>query len=136
MENNNTPNRQNGDHSDQVNDSSSAGKQSSASPSVSGIHVQWSDQSKRVTQMAGLAYFVEFLETTGLFEQFVESCPLSYKSNNAPDKRAVLGTILLSVLSGHTRYAHRSALSGNGLDAELLKMGSDPKRRQYPQCPA
>ncbi len=126
MKNNNTPNRQNVDHLDQVNDSSSAGKQSSASPSVSGIHVQWSDQSKRVTQMAGLAYFVQFLETTGLFEQFVESCPLSYKSNNAPDKRAVLGTILLSVLNGHTRYAHMSALSGNGLDAELLKMESIP----------
>lgn len=120
MKNNSTPSRQNGDSSDQVNDSSSA------SAKVLGMRVQWSDQSKQVTQMAGLAYFVQFLETTGLFEQFVESCPLAYKSNNAPDKRAVLGTILLSVLNGHTRYAHMSALSGNGLDAELLKMQSIP----------
>ncbi len=126
MKNNNTPNRQNGDPLDRVNDSSYAEKQSSASPSVSGMRIQWSDQSKQLTQMAGLAYFVEFLETTGLFEHFVESCPLSYQSNNAPHKRAVLGTILLSVLKGHTRYAHMSALSGNGLDADLLKMQSIP----------
>lgn len=90
------------------------------------MRVQWFDQSKQVTQMAGLAYFVQFLETTGLFDHFVENCPLAYQSNNAPDKRDVLGTILLSVLSGHTRYAHMSALSGNGLDADLLKMGSIP----------
>ena len=90
------------------------------------MRVQWFDQSKQVTQIAGLAYFVQFLETTGLFDHFVESCPLAYQSNNAPHKRAVLGTILLSVLSGQTRYAHMSALSGNGLDAQLLKMQSLP----------
>ena len=126
MKTNSTPNRQNGEPSDRVNDSSSADKQTSASTSISGMRVQWSDQSKQVTQMAGLAYFVQFLETTGLFDHFVESCPLAYQSNNAPHKRAVLGTILLSVLSGHTRYAHMSALSGNGLDAKLLKMQSLP----------
>ncbi len=120
MKNNSTPNRQNGEPADQVNDASCA------STKVAGMRVQWSDQSKQLTQMAGLAYFVQFLETTGLFEQFVESCPLTYRSNNAPHKRAVLGTILLSVLNGQTRYAHMSALSGNGLDAELLKMQSIP----------
>ena len=61
--------------------------------------------------MAGLAYFAEYLRATGSFEHLVESCPLAYKSNNAPDKRDVLGTLLLSVLSGQTRYAHISALS-------------------------
>ena len=103
MKTNSTPNRQNGEPSDRVNDSSSAEKQPSASTSISGMRVQWSDQSKQVTQMAGLAYFVQFLETTGLFDHFVESCPLAYQSNNAPHKRAVLGTILLSVLSGPAR---------------------------------
>ena len=126
MENNKTPCRQNGEASDQANDLSSTTNDSSHSSSIPGMRVQWSDQSKQVTQMAGLAYFVQFLETTGLFDHFVENCPLTYQSNNAPDKRDVLGTILLSVLSGHTRYAHMSALSGNGLDADLLKMGSIP----------
>ncbi len=120
MKNNRTPYRQCGEPSDQVNDSFCAPAR------VSGMRVQWSDQSKQITQMAGLAYFVQFLETTGLFDHFVESCPLAYKSNNAPHKRAVLGTILLSVLKGHTRYAHMSTLSGSGLDSELLKMQSIP----------
>jgi hypothetical protein len=34
--------------------------------------------------------------------------------------------MLLSVLSGQTRYAHISALSGSGLDAQLLKMDKIP----------
>ena len=62
MKNNSTPNRQNGEPADQVNDASCA------STKVAGMRVQWSDQSKQLTQMAGLAYFVQFLETTGLFE--------------------------------------------------------------------
>jgi len=60
--------------------------------------------------MGGLSYFAEYLEATGLFEDFVEQCPLVYLSNNAPAKRDVLGTILLSVLEGHTRYAHICSL--------------------------
>jgi hypothetical protein len=120
MKKNSTPDRQNGDSSNQVNDSSCAPVK------VLGMSVQWSDQSKQVTQMAGLAYFVQFLEATGLFDHFVESCPLTCQSNNAPHQRAVLGTILLSVLNGHTRYAHMSALSGSALDAQLLKMQSIP----------
>ena len=120
MNNKNTPYRQNGDPCDRVNASSSIEALRNSLPNVAGMRVHWSDQSKQVTQMAGLAYFVQFLETTRLFDHFVESCPLIYQSNNAPDKRSVLATILLSVLSGHTRYAHISALSGNGLDAQLF----------------
>ena len=86
------------------------------------MRIEWSDEENRVTQMAGLAYFVEFLNTTNLFEHFVQTCPLSYQSNNAPNKRDVLGTLLLSVLSGHSRYAHINAIRGSGLDAELLKL--------------
>ena len=37
-------------------------------------------------------------------------CPLSLTSNNPPKKRDLLGTVLLSVLSGHRRYAHITAL--------------------------
>ena len=137
MKNNSTPYRLNGESCDQVNNSSSQ-----ASAKVSGMRVEWSDQSKQLTQMAGLAYFAQFLQTTGLFEHFVQTCPLSYQSNNAPHKRAVLGTILLSALKGHTRYAHISALSGSALDAELLKMPSVPSEdsirnalRKLVDCP-
>ena len=79
-----------------------------------------------MTRMGGLAFFVQYLETTGLFEHLVAESPLSYESNNAPKKRDLLGTLLLSVLSGQTRYAHISALSGSGLDAQLMKMDKIP----------
>jgi hypothetical protein len=39
-----------------------------------------------------------------------------------PSKRDVLGTVLLSVLSGHWRYAHITALRGDGVNAPLLGM--------------
>jgi hypothetical protein len=34
----------------------------------------------------------------------------------------VLGTILLSVLAGHWRYAHINAIRGDGVNPELLGM--------------
>lgn len=37
-------------------------------------------------------------------------------------KRDVLGTLLLSILSGHQRYAHINALRGDGVNPELLGM--------------
>lgn len=60
--------------------------------------------------MGGLSYFADFLKVTGVFENFVEQCPLIYLSNNAPAKRDVLGTILLSVLEGHTAYKKGTGL--------------------------
>ena len=39
--------------------------------------------------MAGLAYFAEFLGTTNLFDHFVQTCPLSYQSNNLKDELKV-----------------------------------------------
>jgi hypothetical protein len=72
--------------------------------------------------MGGLAYFVEYLQATGLFESFVRECPLSYESNNAPAKLDILGVVVLLVLRGHTRYVHMSALCGGELDSQLLGM--------------
>ncbi len=45
-----------------------------------------------------------------LFQPWVDECPLIYASNNAPKKVNILGTFLLSILSGHTRYAHMTSL--------------------------
>ncbi|MGD0779010.1 MAG: PAS domain S-box protein, partial [Candidatus Solibacter sp.] len=49
-------------------------------------------------------------------------CPLHYTSGNAPEKRNVLGTLVLSVLAGHWRYAHINAIRGDGINPELLGM--------------
>ena len=48
------------------------------------------------------------------------SCPLSYSSPNAPDKRSVLGTLVLSILRGHTRYAHITSVRNDELNGKLL----------------
>ena len=52
----------------------------------------------------------------------MKDCPVTYTSPNAPAKADVLGTILLSVLAGHRRYAHITALRFDGVNPQLLGM--------------
>ena len=85
------------------------------------IHVEW-DPSAAVTPIGQLPFFIQFLKVGGLFERWVEQCPLRYKSNNAPQKRDVLGSFLLSILSGHNRYAHMTALLNDRVNSRLLGM--------------
>jgi hypothetical protein len=87
------------------------------------IHVKWAPEAT-VSSLGLMPYFIEFLKTSGLFDQWVEDCPLHYTSGNAPEKRNVLGTLLLSVLAGHWRYAHMNAIRGDGINPELLGMTS------------
>jgi hypothetical protein len=83
------------------------------------IHVEW-DPSAAVTPLGQLPFFIEFLKVSGLLESWVEDCPLSYQSNNASSKREILATFLLSILAGHQRYAHITALRQDGIHPELL----------------
>jgi hypothetical protein len=125
MKKDSTPNRQNGEAIHGVNDSSLEAK-SRPRIDFSRVQIEWSQEQSRMTQMGGLAYFVNFLVATGLFDDLVESAPLAYESNNAPQRRDVLGAMLLSVLSGHTRYAHMSSLGRDKVDAGLLGMKKIP----------
>jgi len=52
--------------------------------------VRW-DTESAATPMGQLAYFIEFLTLTGLWSRWLESCPLSYNSPNAPSKADELG---------------------------------------------
>src|ERR1039457_4086171 len=85
------------------------------------IHIRW-DLEASATPNAQLAFFAEFLATTGVYESWVTSCPLSYGSCNASHKQDVLGTLLLSILAGHHRYAHITALRGDGVSPQILGM--------------
>ena len=58
----------------------------------------------------------------GLFDGWVADCPLLFTSPNAPRKRDILGTLLLSVLAGHRRYAHVTALRCDAVNPPLLAM--------------
>lgn len=85
------------------------------------IQVKWVPEGA-VSALGLMPFFIEFLKNSGLFDAWVEECPLHYTSPNAPAKRDVLGTLLLSVLAGHWRYAHISAIRGDGVNPGLLGM--------------
>ena len=85
------------------------------------VHVEW-DPDAATPPLGHLAFFAEYLKVSGRFDALVADCPLHYRSPNAPSKRDVLGTVLLSVLAGQWRYAHITALRGDGVNATLLGM--------------
>src|SRR6516164_1947383 len=85
------------------------------------IHVEW-DNSATVTPLGQLPVFIEFVKQGSLFDSCVADCPLHYRRPNAPNKRDVLGTVLLSVLAGHWRYAHMTTLRCDPVNPPLLGM--------------
>ncbi len=85
------------------------------------LHVEW-DQDAAVTPIGQLPFFIQFLKLGGRFHPWVNDCPLHYTSNNAPKKIDVLGSLFLSILSGHRRYAHITNLMSERVNSELLGM--------------
>ena len=98
------------------------------------VHVEWDSQAP-VTVLGQLPFFIEYLKVSGLFDPFVADCPLVYRSPNAPCKRDILGTVLLSILAGHRRYSHIGSLRSDGVNPELLGMtqvmSEDSVRRAF-----
>ena len=98
------------------------------------VHVEW-DHGAAMTPLGQLPFFIDFLKASGLFDAFVADCPLRYASPNAPKKRDVLGTAMLSMLAGHKRYAHIAALRCDAVLPELLGMkkvvSEDAVRRAF-----
>ena len=62
------------------------------------VHVEW-DPEAAVTPLGQLPFFTEYLRVSGLFDPWVEDCPLEWTSPNAPKKRDVLGTAVLAIVS-------------------------------------
>jgi hypothetical protein len=83
--------------------------------------VEWNPQAA-VTPLGQLPFFIEFLKTSELFAPWVRDCPLTYQSPNAPQTIDVLGTLFLSILSGHRRYAHITTIRTDGVNPALLGM--------------
>lgn len=98
------------------------------------IHVDWNPEAE-VTAMGQLTFFIDFLKTADLFDPWIEECPLEYKSPNAPKIRDVLGTTFLSILAGHKRYAHITAVRSDTVNPALLGMSKvvseDSVRRAF-----
>jgi hypothetical protein len=87
------------------------------------VQVRW-NQCETATAFGQMAYFAEFLNLTGLYRRWIESCPLHFTSPNGSKVVDVLGTLFLSVLSGHWRYAHIAALRADGVSACVLGMNT------------
>jgi hypothetical protein len=100
------------------------------------VFIRW-DPDASVTGFGPVAYFIEFLKTNGLWEKWVQDCPLHYTSPNAPPKQDILGTVMLSVLAGHKRYAHITTVRSDNVLPQLLGMkrvrSEDAVRRAFQQ---
>ncbi|MDZ4314421.1 MAG: hypothetical protein U0989_06605 [Azonexus sp.] len=83
--------------------------------------MRW-DENGSATPLGQLPFFAEFQEVSGLFERWVDNCPMAYTSPNAPTVRDVLGTWLLSILDGQRRYAHVTGLRGDAVAPQILGM--------------
>jgi hypothetical protein len=96
--------------------------------------VAW-ETAAAVTPMGSLVYFAQYLSAGGLLDGLVADCPLAYRSGNAPGKREVIGTTVLAILNGQTRYAHINALRQDRVSAEVLNVkkivSEDSVRRAF-----
>jgi hypothetical protein len=87
------------------------------------FYAEWDDESP-VSREGQLIFFFQFLQAGGRWEQFLRECPLHYTGNRGSGALNVMGTVLLSVLCGHWRYAHINGVRGDGVNPGLLGMSS------------
>ncbi len=83
------------------------------------MHVRW-DETAQATPHGQIVFFAEFLATAGVFDRWVQGCPLHYSSPNASRARDVLGTLMLGILAGSKRYAHIAGVRGDAVAAKAL----------------
>ena len=86
------------------------------------VHVRW-DETAQATPHGQILFFAELLATAGVFDRWVEACPLYYSyysSPNASRPRDVLGTLMLGILAGSKRYAHIAGVRGDAVAAKAL----------------
>ncbi len=83
------------------------------------MHVRW-DETVQATPHGQIVFFAEFLATAGVFDRWVQECPLRYSSPNASRPRDVLGTLMLGILAGSKRYAHIAGVRGDAVAAKAL----------------
>jgi len=86
------------------------------------FYAEW-DTEAPVTREGQLIFFFQFLHAGGRWKEFLSKCPLTYTGNRGSGAAKVMGTVLLSVLSGHWRYAHINGVRGDGINPGLLGIG-------------
>src|ERR1035437_3156416 len=64
------------------------------------------DTSSSATPFGQMVFFIEFLKLTGLYERWIEDCPLRYAGPNGSPTADILGPWFFSILSRPRRSAH------------------------------
>jgi hypothetical protein len=67
-------------------------------PPAGKLQLRWID-ARVITPFGQMGFFIEFLNLTGSLDAWIESCPLFYHRSDAPSRRDLLGTWLLSILA-------------------------------------
>lgn len=83
------------------------------------FHVTY-DSKAEVSHLGGMVPFAQLIQASGLFAGWVADAPLSYASNRALGVRDILGTYVLSMICGHSRFAHITALRRDSITPRLL----------------
>ena len=101
--------------------------------------LKWDDE----TQMgvnAHAALLSQFAKAGGFLDHLVETCPMRLTSNNAPEVRDLIATVMVSMVNGATRFRHFDRLRGDAASAELFGVGRfmscDSVRRNFASIPA
>ena len=104
-----------------------------------GYALKWDDE----TQMgvnAHAALLSQFAKAGGFLDRLVETCPMRLTSNNAPEVRDLIATVMVSMVNGATRFRHFDRLRGDTATAELFGVGwfmsYDSVRRNFASIPA
>jgi hypothetical protein len=85
------------------------------------FYAEWETEAP-VTREGQLIFFFQFLQAGERWREFMSGCPLSYTGNRGSGAHNVMGTILLSILCGHWRYAHINSVHGDRVNPALLGM--------------
>ena len=64
------------------------------------LQVRW-DSESAATPFGQMAFFLEFLHLTGLYERWQQACPLTYTGPHGSRREDILGTWALALLAGH-----------------------------------
>ena len=100
--------------------------------------LKWDDETQ-MSVNAHAALLSQFAKAGGFFDRLIETCPMRLTSNNAPEVRDLIATVMVSMVNGATRFRHCDRLHGDTATAELFGVGRfmscDSVRRNFASIP-
>ena len=104
-----------------------------------GYALKWDDETLMGVN-AHAALLSQFAKAGGFLDRLVETCPMRLTSNNAPEVRDLIATVMVSMINRATRFRHFDHLREDTATAELFGlrrfMSCDSVRRNFASIPA